>query len=521
MKYYLGIDNGGTSTKAALYTKDGEELCVRQKETEMLVPSPGGRVGAGFAERDMESMWEANCEIIREVLNTSGVNPADIAGAACCGHGKGLYIWGKDGGPVRPGILSADSRAWEYPLKWKADGTAAKVFELSCQDIMACQPVSLLAWLKDHEPEIQKRIQWVFECKDYIRFRLTGEARGEITDYSGANLLNLKTRQYDRELLRLFGLEEIFDKLPPLCLSTEVCGHVSKYAAEKSGLAEGTPVAGGMFDIDACAIAAGVVSEDKICMIAGTWSINEYIRREAVTDGSAAMNSIFCIPGYYLIEESSATSAGNYEWFINTLLPELKEQADAQGRTIFDICDKEAESIPVDEFVPIFLPFLMASNVHPNAKAVFVGMSRYHKRAHIIRSVYEGIAFCHRYHLDKLTASRPSPAESIRLAGGASRSKVWTRMFADITGYPVEAAEHGEAGTLGCAMAAAVAAGEYKDLAEAVKRMAAFREAVMPAPERSAAYEGRYRIYKRVIEALDPLWDDIRKLSAASSTIGK
>ena len=86
-----------------------------------------------------------------------------------------------------------------------------------------------------------------------------------------------------------------------------------------------------MFDIDACALAVNVTDEENICMIAGTWSINEYLRKEPVTDGSVLMNSLFCLPEYYLIEESSPTSAGNNEWFIRQLLPELKAAAEGHG----------------------------------------------------------------------------------------------------------------------------------------------------------------------------------------------
>ena len=60
---------------------------------------------------------------------------------------------------------------------------------------------------------------------------LTGEARAEYTDFSGGNLINLKTRKYDKELLALFGLEEVYEKLPELCHSADICGYVTKEAA--------------------------------------------------------------------------------------------------------------------------------------------------------------------------------------------------------------------------------------------------------------------------------------------------
>lgn len=156
------------------------------------------------------------------MLEKTSIRADDVGGVAVCCHGKGLYLWGKDGKTARNGIISTDNCTYAYPVKLKRDGTEEKVFALSRQHILACQSVALLAWLKDNEPEVMVNIQWVFECKAYVRFRLTGEARGEITDYSGANLVNLNTRAYDDELLKLFGLSCIRDTLPPLCNSTEI-----------------------------------------------------------------------------------------------------------------------------------------------------------------------------------------------------------------------------------------------------------------------------------------------------------
>ena len=506
MKYFLGLDNGGTITKAALYTSCGEEVGIASIETRMITPRPG------YTERDMEEMWEANCTVIRSVIQTTAVDPCDIAGLAVCGHGKGLYLWGKDNRPARHGIISTDNRAWEYPLRWNKNGIEEKVFSRTFQHILACQPVSLLAWLKDNEPDTIDNIQWIFECKDYVRFRLTGEARAEITDYSGANLINLKTRQYDDALLKLFGLEGLKSALPPLCTASEICGYVTEEAAALTGLVSGTPVAGGMFDIDACAVAVNVVDGDYICMIAGTWSINEYLSREPVTDGKVLMNSLFCIPEYYLIEECSPTSAGNNEWFIKTLMPEFVQQKKEAGESIYADLSQMVANINPAEFCPVFLPFLLASNVHPNAKAAFVGMSNYHTRAHILRSIYEGIAFSHKYHVNKLLSTRVDPPKGIRLAGGVTHSKVWTQMFADIMQLPIECVDVGESGALGCAIAAAVAVGEHKNIKEAAKHMCKLSPAILPNKNLAEIYEKKYEIYLKVIQALDGVWNDIQKV---------
>ncbi len=506
MRYFIGLDNGGTTTKAAVFDRSGKQLGSCSMETAMLTPKPE------FIERDMEEMWEANCAVVRGVLEKTGISSEDVAGIGICGHGKGLYLWGKDDRPVRNGIISTDNRAYRYVDRWKADGTEEKVFELSCQHIMNCQPVALLAWLKDHEAENYANIRYVFECKDYVRFRLTGEARAEITDYSGANLMNLNTRDYDPELLKLFGIEEIWDALPPLCRADEIAGRVTAEAALKCGLKEGTPVVGGFFDINACAVASGVISPEYLCMIAGTWSINEYVRREPVTDGKVQMNSLFALPEYYLIEESSATSAGNNEWFIKQLLPEAREAAKAAGKSIYEVVNGWVEELGPNTFVPVFLPFLMASNVHPNAKSVFVGMNVSHSRKHVARSIYEGIAFCHRYHAEKLLATMKEPPKAIRLSGGAAKSAVWTQMFADVMQLPVETVAADEAGALGCAIAAAVAVGEYGSLSQAIANMTEISAPVMPDPEKKAVYDKKYHLYLRTIECLDGLWDEMQAL---------
>ncbi len=505
MKYYLGLDNGGTTTKAALYDARGREIGVASRETQMITPRPC------WTERDMEEMWDANCAVIRDVLAKTGISPDDVAGVAACGHGKGLYLWGKDGKPARNGIISTDNRAYAYPVKWRGDGTEARAYAMSCQHVMACQPVALLAWLKDNEPRVMENIQWVFECKDYVRFRLTGEARAEITDYSGAHLVNLYTRQYDDALLDCFDLRAIRGALPPLCGSLEVAGRVSEEAAARCGLRAGTPVAGGMFDIDACAIAVNVLDERKLCMIAGTWSINEYPRRTPVVDGKVQMNSLFALPEYYLIEESSPTSAGNNEWFVRNLLPEVRAAAKANGHSVYDEMNAWVESIPPEQFVPIFHPFLMASNAHPNAKGSFIGLDVSHTRAHLVKSVYEGIVYCHRWHLEKLLATRGTPPECVRLAGGAAKSKVWTQMFADILGLPVETVDVNETGALGCAISAAAATGAYPTLAEAAAAMCPVGRRAEPDRAAHAAYDRRYRLYARILECLDPLWDDMQK----------
>jgi len=487
MIMYIGVDNGGTLCKAVLFDSKGKELFSASEELVMLTPA------SGYTERDMEELYLANCRILRKITDESGVSPGDIKGVAIAGHGKGIYIWGKDGKPAMNGVISTDSRAWEYPKSWAEDGTAETVFSKTYQKILACQPVSLLCWLRDNRPEVYANIEWIFECKDYIRFRLTGEAYAELTDISGSNLLNLETRQYDRQLLALYGLEDIWDALPPLKRSFDPCGFITGEAAKLTGLKEGTVVAGGMFDIDACAIAMDITDDENICVIAGTWSINEYISKEPVLDKSVMMNSIYCIDEYYLVEECSPTSAGNLKWFMDMFMPNIKD---------YNEFNKLAESVKPDEQNLIFLPYIFGSNYNPQAKATLFGLDSHHTINHIARAILEGICFCHKVHIEKLLQNRRK-TRAIRLAGGAAKSPLWVQLFADIIGLPVETIETDELGALGAAMAATVAAGEYPKFHAAAKEMVKIKSRVQPDITTSQTYRKKYELYKQISDALD------------------
>jgi L-xylulokinase len=499
--HFLGIDNGGTVTKAAIVDGEGREIALASRKLPVIMPQPG------FTERDMDELWRANCEVVREVIERSGIDAGDISGVACTGHGKGLYLWGRDGKPACNGIISTDSRALDYPELWERDGTASRVFEKTFQKVLACQPVSLLRWFKDNRPEVLERTRWIFEVKDYVRFMLTGEAFAEITDYSGSSMMNLRDVRFERELLDEFGLGDLLDRLPPIRYSTDRCGSVSAAAAAATGLREGTPVAGGMFDIDACAVAMDVTDEENICVIAGTWSINEYVSRTPVLNKSVMMNSLFCLPGYYLVEECSPTSAGNYEWFKDLFLEAEQRDARERGIGFYELAEEMAAGVGPDGQDIVFLPYIFGSNYNPRARACFVGLTVGHSRAQVIRAVLEGIVFCHMVHVERLLANRPRTS-AVRLAGGAANSRTWVGIFADVFRLPVEIVDVAELGTLGCAMAAAVASGVYTDLKDAAKHMVKIKYRVEPDAGNAAVYARKYALHKKVSGALDGLWPD-------------
>ncbi|MGA2379502.1 MAG: FGGY-family carbohydrate kinase [Spirochaetia bacterium] len=495
----MGIDNGGTVTKAALYDTEGREIAVSSVKTEMLFPHPG------HTEKNVDDLWAANVRVISEVMKKARVAPAEVAALAVTGHGNGMYLIDADGRPAHDGINSADSRAADYVARWYGDGTFDRILPRTCQSIWAAQPAALLAWFRDHEPGALERTRWIFMCKDYIRYRLTGEACAEVTDYSGLNLMNVRELRYDPEVLHAFGISGIREKLPPIRQSGEICGRVTEKAAAETGLTAGTPVAGGLFDITACAIGSGITSPDKLCLIAGSWSINEYISPAPVQDRDLFMTSTYCIPGYWLITEASATSASNLEWVVSELMEGERREAQAKGGSVFDTVNEMVQGIaPADSDV-LFLPFLYGSNAGPKASAGFLGLHGWHRKAHMLRAVYEGVVFSHKTHVERLLGHRAG-AKSARIAGGAAKSNVWVQMFADVLQLPIELTACEELGAMGAAMCGGVGVGLFGSFEEAVERMVRVSRTVEPCKENREIYREKYGRYREHIEALRKVW---------------
>ncbi|MFV0363167.1 MAG: FGGY-family carbohydrate kinase [Suipraeoptans sp.] len=499
MKYFIGIDNGGTFVKAGVVDRDGNLIATAKEPVHNIKPQPG------YVERDMEELWQQNVKVIKQAVVSSGVSVEDILGISFSGHGKGLYLIGKDGKPLYNGILSTDTRAWEEVEEWKKDGTAKKIYEKTLQDILPCQPVSLLAWLNKNEPVVFEEMKYIFSVNDYIRFRMTGIANAEYTNFSSGNLINFHTLDYDIELLRSFGLESTFSKLPPLKHSAEICGGISEQVASLTGLKEGTAVVAGMFDVDACAIATGISDDTTICMIAGTWSINEYISHQPIADGTVSLNSLFCIPDYFLIEESSPTSAGNMQWFIDEMLGELNTNVEDKSESIYTLINKWVEEVEPEKSNIVFLPFLNGSNEDSLARGSFVGITEYHNRKHILRAIYEGIVFSHLTHLKRLLKNREKPS-AIRLAGGVANSKVWVQIFADVLQMDIETVECREQGIIGAMMAASIGVGVYKNYGDVIHQLVQVSQRITPRREYSEVYEKKYRNYRTVVEALSDVW---------------
>lgn len=496
--YYLTIDNGGTNTKVTIFDDDGGQISVS------AFPTKGIERKTGFREINLLDLKNKLIVAIKDALNKVNLSGNEIAGITTVGHGKGLYVLDKNNHVFMDGILSADNRATSYAAQF--EDKVSNIYDISHQHVMPSQAPVILRWLKEHEPENYNKIGKILSNKDFIRFILTGEIKQEIGDASGNNFINLNTKQYDRRLFDFFEIPEMFDNMPSLVNATEQCGSVTGEMAAMTGLIADTPVFGGMFDIDACAIATGALDNDKLSLIAGTWNMNTFADDKLAPLESGLMNSIFPT-GKNLIEASSPTSAGNLSIIINMLLTSEMRDAKASGVSIYDNLEVFLENTDAKFSKVIFFPYLYGSNSDAKATASFIGLQSTTTKSELIRAVYEGIVFAHKYHVQKLLTVLGKKPSVIRMSGGGTNSPSWVQMFADILNLPIELVEANELGGLGGAMATAVGLGEYATLEEAVAKMCHVEQRYEPRTDQMHIYYKKYAAFISLMNALDGNWE--------------
>lgn len=493
-RYLLGLDAGNTVIKAVLFTLDGRQVALAARDGASHSPAPGQ------VERSLDELWDNAQAVIRACINDAGIDPAAIAGVACAGHGNGLYVLDHDGAGLT-GIQSLDSRAADLAAELKATAGAA-LHARSLQTPWPAQTATLLAWLKRFAPETYARAGTVLCAKDVVTYHLTGARVSDISDMSGGALLNMSTLDYDAELMALYGLDDAMNMLPQLLQPSDVAGHITDAAAAATGLLAGTPVMAGLFDVVASALGSGAARDGQASIIAGSWSINQVLSSTPPRNPDLFMVTAFG-PDRFVTLEASATSAANLEWYVRHLVERAAHHDDPFGH-----CNALVQDTPPAADDPFFHPFTYGSGQGAEFRAGFYGLAGWHSEGHMIRALFEGVAFEHKRHVGVMADAGLVFDDAI-LSGGGSRSAVWPQIFADILQIPVTVAKASETGALGAAIAAAVGLGLYPDYATATDAMAAPDRNYTPNPDMAAHYADRFKTFSELTDALRPFWTEL------------
>jgi L-xylulokinase len=479
----LSIDCGLTATKAAVFDGAGTQLAEASAATPV-------RVRGAASEIDMEEQWTLVARLVREALERarSTAGGGALAGVGVSGHGGGFYPVDAEGRPVRAAFTSMDARAAPVVEAWAREGRSR--YPATRHHPWPGQSLPQLRYLRDTAPAEFARTRWVLGAKDWIVLRLTGEVSTDRTDASNGALIDLGTGRYDPEVLRVFELQELAGKLPHVYESAQVIGRVSARAAAETSLPEGTPVVAGMFDVVACAVGSGALDDRSASIIAGTWNINTAFDGRLLETPPSVKTSLGPDAGRYAYVESSATSAGNLAWFLSRL-EDLCGGAAGQREALYARINAGVEALPPGAGGVAFLPFIHRAHIAPGADAAFAGLRAEHGVFHMLRAIYEGVAFAHRAHLELLEQGGLRRSRAV-LSGGAASSPAWCTIFADVLDRPVETSDASQAGARGTAVAVAVGTGRQGSYAEATAAMVRPGQRYAPDPERAARQREGY-----------------------------
>ncbi len=488
----IGIDSGLTVTKAVVFDLEGRPLGSSGAPSKQATPRPR------WLERDVDDLWTTAAAEIGHALHEAGAKPSDVRGIGLSGHGDGSYLVDDAGRPVRPGINSMDSRAVDVMARWESDGILERSPEVVGLTPWVALPAAIIAWVREHEPEVYERIRWNLACKDWLRYKLTGQIHTDFTEAS-TGFTEVHSQRYAPEVFELYGLQEFADKVPPVLGCSEIAGEVTAEAASATGLAEGTPVVAGAHDIDCCAVGIGVLNPGQLCAITGTWSINETITHEPQV-GTNWDTRNFVEPGSWLCLSASPASSANLEWFVRQLCAAEVAEAEQRGVSPFAFVSEEVASVLDEESHVFFHPYLYGAPGGRPLAGAFLGVRGWHRRAHLLRALFEGVAFNHRVHIDALRSGLP--VEEIRVTGGGSRSSVWSQMYADALGAPVVTTDADESGALGAALFAGVGTGVWGSLGEAVEATVRVAGTYEPDPARGERMAETYDAWTDLADSL-------------------
>lgn len=481
---FIGIDSGTQSTKAVVLDFETGAIIAHASEKYDVIDG----LPPGHMEQHPATWTKAVDDAVAACMEQIGNRRREVRGIGVSGQQHGLVVLDAQDRPVRPAKLWCDtSTAAECAALAEAFGGASGLIAKAGNAVPPGFTAPKILWLKNHEPEHFARTQSVLLPHDYLNFHLTGVKRMEFGDASGTGLLNVRTREWDRDLIDFID-PRLQSMLPALGSSLERHGVLRGELRERWGLPEGVVVSAGGGDNMMGAIGTGNVTPGVVTVSLGTSGTLFACSDQPVVDPRGEV-AAFC------------DSADQWMPLVCTMnVTVLTEQV--RGIFGWEIPQLEAHlnAAPAGADGLLFLPYLNGERTPnlPQGTGVLHGLRTTNMTpAHLARAAVEGVTVGLAYGLTRFRELGLNPAE-IRLTGG-SRSAAWRQIVADIFGVPVVTLGTAEGAGLGAAIQAAYVvvreAGGRETLADLTARLVALDDTTRAAPDaaRHALYTEQLR----------------------------
>jgi xylulokinase len=440
----LGIDCGTQSLKTVALDGDSGKVVASASKAYGLVEG----LPAGHLEQDPAIWWDALEETVQKVLADLGPRKAEVAGMGVSGQQHGFVPLDANHQVIRPAKLWCDTSTTAQcdEIRTKLGGRE-KTIALAGNDILPGFTAPKILWLKQNEPANFAKLAHVALPHDFLNLRLTGILRMEFGDASGTALLDVRSRQWSKEVCAALD-ENLITKLPPVGSSTEPVGKVLPALATAWGLSLDVIISAGGGDNMMAAIGTGNIRPGTVTASLGTSGTIFACAPQPVIDAQGEI-AAFC------------DSADHWMPLLCTMNVTVGTEA---FRNLFgwdhERMDREVSSVPAGADGLIFLPYLQGERTPnlPEGCGVLHGMNTSNlTSAHMARAAMEGVTLGMAYGLRRMESLGLKPSE-IRLTGGGSKSPAWRQILADIFGYPVVTMQSAEGAALGAAIQALAAA---------------------------------------------------------------
>jgi xylulokinase len=461
---------------------------------------------SGWAEQEPEDWWHATLVAIRGALEQAQLKGGDIDAVGFSGQMHGVVLMDSTPAVLRPSLIWCDQRS-QAQCDWITSKVGAeRLIKLVSNPALTGFSAPKLLWIRDEEPRVFERAAHFLLPKDFVRYRLTGEFATDVSDASGTLLFDVTNRRWSREMLSALDLDAKL--LPRAYESVEVTGQITREAAVLTGLTAGTPVVGGAGDQAASAVGNGIVEAGLTSATLGTSGVIFAYTEAPKLDPQGRIHT-FChaVPGKWHVMGVTQGAGLSLRWFRDNFGASESWYARHTDADPYDLIIDEARNIRPGSGGLLWLPYLMGErtpHLDAQARGMWFGLTAAHTRAHLIRSILEGVAFSLRDSIE-IFRELKIPVEQIRASGGGSRNFTWRQIQADIFGTDLVILRTSEGSAFGAALLGGVAAKTYSSVPEAACEAIQVKESMAPLAENVKAYDRYYQVYRALYPAVRDL----------------
>ena len=500
-KYILAHDLGTSGNKATLFSEDGKMIASRTMSYDTVFSE------GNIAEQNPSDWWEAIVNTTRELLKHT--NAYDIAGIALSGQMMGCLCVDRQGKPLRPHILYCDQRSTEEESFLSEKIDPLDFYGITGHRISASYSIEKLMWVKKHEPEVFRNTYKILNAKDYINFKLCGRMATDPSDASGTNAYDLNKWQWSDKIIEAAELDIAL--FPEVRSSIDVIGEVTEAASHETGLKAGTPVICGGGDGSCAGVGVGCISPGMAynCLGSSSW-IALTVEKTIVDEQRRTMNWAHVVPGMLHPSGTMQTAGSAYKWMVEQLCGQESAEAKATGLNVYDLIDEQLLKSPVGANKLLFLPYLLGERTprwNVDAKGAFIGLTLAHQHGDMLRAVMEGITM----NLGLIVSifRKHTPIDSITVAGGGAKNKIWQQMMADIYQTEIKIPDYlEEATSMGAAVLAGIGSGLFKDF-NVIERFINIENVIYPNIENVRKYEKLMPLFDESYHALCSVYKGI------------